>query len=228
MCTTKVWQNNPVDPKLDIGQEAYLRSAGDAFIVEILGIAKDTIWISFPDTAPPKLGAGVDLELHGDEGFVRYHTRVAVNSTGASTGLMLERRESAEYMKHRKNFRVSVTLPVWLIPAEGPEKTKGRMIDLSAEGTRIESEATLNVGEFLAIQVSLPGQPVVEIDARIVYLNKRRKKDFPCYGIQFMEISKRARRSLTEFLAQEIAAHYPKELRALYPRNVMKRRKSPR
>lgn len=213
-----------VSEHLKKGREAFLRIGDQVYLSEILGAAKKQIWVSFPDTDPPSTGDGVTLEVHEEDGFVRYHTHVAATADPTS-GLTLERAQTSGLLKHRQSFRVPYTVEIGVESEIPAAISKARLIDISEQGARVESEAKWEVGEPLTLQISLQQMPALPFPARIVYANPPMNLGGkPQYGFRFSELPSDSRRMLTEFLAKEIAERYPDELRAMYPRSKRRKR----
>lgn len=206
-------------PTIRVGCECQLRVEKCLHIVEILGLGKNTIWVSFPNGDLPKPGTGVELELHDDAGFVRYYTRVTQSNSMPGGGVMLERAETASYMKRRREWRVPTDIPAKLKVIDDPTTYPAQVVDLSSEGARIETPAVLAPGEVVGIVLKLPrGRLSHKFTAQIIYHDKKKKGKQRAYGLRFLEVSRRARRSITIFLWNRIREEYPDELRSLYPR----------
>lgn len=221
------WNRHPKDravcaqqqPTIQVGCECHLRVEKILHTVEILGLGKNTIWVSFPSNPTPKPGTGVELELHNTAGFVRYYTRVTQSNSTPGGGVMLERAETATYMKRRREWRVPTDIPAKLRVVDDPTTYPAQVVDLSSEGARIESDAVLAPGEVVGIVLKLPrGRLSHKFTAQIIYHDKKKRGKSRAYGVRFLEVSRRTRRSITIFLWKRIRKEYPDELRSLYPR----------
>lgn len=203
---------------LKIGSEAFLRAAGYVYLVEVLGVAQNAIWVSFPDTDAPAPGTGVELDIDDGETFTRYHAHVAV-SAPHSPGIMLERSETASHRKLRREFRVPYEVEVDVLHEASEAASAARLVDVSGGGLRLASAELFAVGDRLRLTIEWPLEFDYEYPVRILYARPPRifRQAYE-YGVKFADMNPEAKRALTQFLSREIARRYPDELRALYPR----------
>jgi len=202
---------------LDVGTQCYVRAMGRRFLVTVLGLSEDTLWVSFPPSDYPIAGMGVDVEVHDDQGFSCYHTRVAIGPRGTTDGMVLQRSGGVHYLRHRRSWRVPIKLAVSMDMEDG-RSFRGTLLNLSAEGALIETTAALQVGDGLTVTVALPGVTVHRINARVI------REEAPAgparllqVGLWFTDMPAEARRALTVYLWKRMRELYPAELHALYP-----------
>ncbi len=205
---------------LKVGRECVLRSGERTYVVEVLGMAKDTLWLSFPDTDPPRRGNAVQLEVHDEKGFATYRTKILVGPKLTGNGILVERLASLSYMKRRKDWRVPTDFPAWLTTARDEQRHEAVLVDLSYDGARLETREAFEPGEEVALSLKLPRRPTHRIEATVVYMTKPRRNGVRRVGLRFDSVSERGRHSLTRFLSKRIQELYPAELRALYPRST--------
>ena len=208
---------------LNVGRECVLRSGERTYVVEVMGMAKDTLWLSFPDTDPPRRGNAVLLEVHDEKGFATYRVKILVGPKLTGNGILVERLASLNYMKRRKNWRVPTDFPVWLTGSGDEQRREAVLVDLSYDGARVETREAFNTGEEVALALKLPRRPTHRFDATVVYVNKPRRSGLRRVGLRFDSVSERGRHSLTRFLSKRIQELYPAELHALYPRSMRPR-----
>ena len=202
---------------LQIGRECYLKAVGRVVVVEILGINKETILVSFPTADSIGEGTGVELVFHDADGFMTYHARVAVGPKNTSSGIMLQRSESPSHMKKRRDWRVPTDFPIWIRNQENTEKYKGVMRDLTAHGASIATDAALEAGDILDMTLKFPdGLPQI-IHVQIVYADKTKDDEAYRFGVRFIDMNKNVRETITWYLYEKIQEIYPDQLRALYP-----------
>ena len=208
---------------LKVGRECVLRSGERTYVVEVLGMARDTLWLSFPDTDPPRRGNAVRLEVHDEIGFATYRAKILVGPKLTGNGILVERLASLNYMKRRKNWRVPTDFPAWLTASGDEQRHEAVVVDLSYEGARVETCEAFEPGGKVALALKLPRRSTHRFDATIVYVNKPRRNGLRRVGLRFDSVSERGRHSLTRFLSKRIQELYPAELRALYPRSMRPR-----
>ena len=204
---------------LQVGKECYLRHGERVFAVEVLGMAKYTVWLSFPDVDAPRRGSAVRIEVHDGDGFASYHARMCVGPKQTGNGVLIERRASVVYMKHRKNWRVPVDLPTWIKSLGGEERHEGRILDLCDDGAKLTTKAKFDVGEEVRIVLQLPRAPSHRVVVTVIYCADEKRDGTRSYGLRFDEISDRGRHTLTRFLSKRIQDIYPNDIRVMYPRS---------
>ena len=210
----------PLQSPLQVGRECYLRALGRVLIVEILGVYGDTVWISSPSADTLDVGTGVELEFQLDEGFVRYHARVAVDASHPADGIVLERCETASFRPERRDWRVPTDFAVWVRRPGSKEKLKGRLLDLTENGASVATSAPFDAGDVLELIFQLPEYAAHQLVAQIVYSDKTASNEVNRFGLRFVEVRNRARNAITWYLYDRIHELYPEELRDLYPRSA--------
>ncbi len=209
----------------EVGNTCYLRVMDRRYLSEIRGVAKDTVWVSFPGANYPIEGMGVELEFHAFDGFVRYHTRVAIGPKKKGDGIVLQRTEAATRLKHRRSWRVPVSLPARIQSGDDVSVQRGRILDLSSEGALLQAMAGIGVGSPIAVDFALPGKPRLLVRAMVIHSGEAKKAGQRCYGLRFTEIPPEARDSLTWFLWGKIKRIYSAEIRELYPRRARRKKR---
>jgi hypothetical protein len=192
------------------------------FLVEILGVERNQIWVTFPGVCYPLAGMGGRLEFHHDTGFIAYNVQVLHYAEHPASGIILERSESADQRTHRTSWRVPTNIEVVFRTPHSPEHFTAVMEDLSAEGAQLRAHAVLPVRTVLELGVALDrehGQQVIE--ARICYAHEEAGPRNPGalrYGVRFTNMPPATRRLLTLFLYHHVRKLYPRDVAAMYPR----------
>lgn len=202
---------------------------GKEFLVEILGIARENIWISYPSTEVLCVGTGVDLEFPADDGLIGYHARVAVVPTDPSKGIMLERCETAAHRTERRDWRVPTDLDAKIRQRGTTDSAEARMLDLTDSGTLITTTAPFKAGDMVEVVFQLPDFAAHRVTAQVVYSNRTDASGINQFGLRFVEMNHGARGAITWFLYEKIQDLYPETLRDMYPpRSVTKTQKRAR
>ncbi|MEK7792887.1 MAG: PilZ domain-containing protein [Candidatus Hydrogenedentota bacterium] len=207
-----------------VGIESVLREGSSCFVrvgyarhrVVIRGVAKDSIWISWPDAELPSEGTGADLEFHAPSEFLCYHTRVVLPPTDTESGVVLQRSESADYLKYRRSWRVPTDLPAQLRAVEEDRIWPGRVVDLSADGALVNTDAEIGDNRLFVFSMQFPGRGPNAASGRIVH--RVHDGGVVRLGVRFERLPRDTRHTLTWFLYKEIRRLYPEQLRELYPR----------
>ena len=207
------------------GNEAYLRLMGRRFLVEVLAVANDTISISFPGGNYPIEGLGVTLEFHEPNGVVSYHTQVIAGPRGEGEGMVLQRAVSVTRMQHRRAWRVPVNVKMSLRKRGQRLPRKVLVIDISAEGVLIETNAPLAFEDLTDLRLTLPKLPVHVVAARVVRLEPAdpARKQGPRFALLFVDVAPETRRLLTYYVWSQLRRRHPDEMMARFP-GVSKRK----
>lgn len=204
---------------LSIGRACVLRAGDIAYDVEIVAVAEDTIGVRTDAVFTLEEGSGVDLELPDYEGTAYYHTRVVVVPSQPGDGIILQRCEAANYLKHRRSWRVPTDFRLQMAPASGIPNRDGTMLNVSSEGALVSAGPGFIVGDECRITVTLQGQQTCVLHGHIIHVGDEPSKDNRWeYGVRFGQMPHRSRQALTWFLYDRIRKIYGNELRAMYPR----------
>ncbi|MBX3180982.1 MAG: PilZ domain-containing protein [Candidatus Hydrogenedentes bacterium] len=211
----------PANP-IHTGNTAFLFMMDQRFLVQIRGVDRIQIWVSFPGVNYPVPGLGGRLEFHHDRGFVAYNVQVLRYADRPEDGLILERSESAERRTHRSAWRVPTEIPVRFRTLDAPDPRAAVMEDLSADGCQLRADALLAVRTPIELRFALDRQHGELVsEGRICYVQEETSLRAPAslrYGVRFTSMSGETRRLLTLFLYHHVRRLYPKEVAAMYPR----------
>lgn len=206
----------PAQDALRAGNTALLKVTNRRFLVTVLDLAKETIWVSFPGADYLVEGMGVELEFHDRDGFLRYYSRVVIPPKNVGDGVVLQRVETAQVIRHRRTWRVPTHLPVHLRDPVDNRQWSGRLVDLSAEGGLALTHAAVEAaGAELEAAVEFPEHGLVRLLAKVIHTTPADR--LYRVGLYFTKISKTNRDRLTAYLYPRIREHFQAELRELYP-----------
>ena len=218
--------SRPSQSPLQVGRECYLHAMGRELLVEILGIARQNIWVSYPSADVLCVGTGLDLTIPTDAGGMAFHARVAVVPSEPAKGIMIERCETAEHRTERRDWRVPTDLSVEVRSPKATEGKAARMLDLTDAGALLTTAARFSAGDMVEMRFQLPDNAPHRVLAQVVYSNKTGAKDCNKFGLRFIQMNRAARSTITWFLYERIQDLYPDVLRDMYPvRNVVKARR---
>ncbi len=207
---------------LQIGKTAYLSLGENRFLVEIRGLDRNMIWVTFPGANYPIAGVGGRLEFHSETGFLAYNVQVLRYADRPGEGIILERSESADQRTRRTSWRIPTEINVMFRTPNSEELFDAVMEDLSADGCQVRANPVLSVRTPVELTFALDrqhGNQVVE--ARVCYVQDESDLQSPKglrYGMRFTRIPPENRRLLTLFLYHHVRRLYPKDVAAMYPR----------
>lgn len=203
---------------LAAGTEAVLCINGQRYLVEILGIAEDAIWTTFPDGESPAEGTGVVLTVPGPEGSLYYHTRVGLRPGIDRAGVVLRRSEASTHLKYRRSWRVHVSLPAELSAVKRPLEGSAVITDLSLTGGMATTRTPFEIGELVTVELKLNGGEPVRFGTRVIHYGPCDDEKGLCRaGFRFVKMSSPTRWALTQYLYRIIREQYAQQLREMYP-----------
>ena len=213
-------QSTPISP-LAAGVEAVLCFNGQRYLVEILGTAEDAIWTTFPEGDAPAEGTGVALTVPGPDGPLYYHTRVGLRPGVGRAGVVLRRTEAATHLKHRRSWRVQVSLPAELSAVKRPLEGSAEITDLSLTGGMATTRIPFEIGELVTVEFKLNGGEPLRAGARVIHYGPCDDDKGLCRaGLRFVKMKPSTRWALTQYLYRIIRDQYAPQLREMYPIGV--------
>lgn len=205
-----------------IGNKGYLCLMENRFLVEILGVDHNQIWVSFPGINYPIAGAGGRLEFHSESGYLAYNVQVLRYADRPGQGIILDRSESADQRTHRTTWRIPTDIAMVFRTPESSQTFPAVMEDLSADGCQMRAEPLLSVRTPVELTFALDRQHGTQVlEARVCYVQDTTGLQSPeglRYGLRFTRVPPATKRLLTLFLYHHVRRLYPTEVAAMYPR----------
>jgi c-di-GMP-binding flagellar brake protein YcgR len=201
---------------LQKGNSCLLTAMGQHFLVEVLDIGQERVRVSFPGSDYPVQGMMVDLEFHDKSGFNRYRAEIIAGPQETEDeGIVLSLPRAASRSQHRDSCRVPTDLTVQLKSAERPRWFTGSLLNISAGGALVETEATFGIGATAQLMLSLPGEPNRELVTEVVHVNdaveKRRDDERHVVGLRFVSPDRTVAESLTRYIWKRLRDLYAEE-----------------
>lgn len=207
---------------LEVGNEGYLRVLDGRYLVEVLGVEENDVWVSFPGVDYPPEGVGAHLEFYSGSGYVMYHTQVKRGPKREGDGVVLERSETADERKHRTSWRVPTEFTVVIREIDRFKRYTAIVDNLSSGGALIRAFPEFPLRTRLELTMKLKDDTEHALESKVVFVQEAsalRKGPSLEYGLSFTEVPPGAKRAITEFLYKRIRELYPKDVQGLYPRN---------
>jgi c-di-GMP-binding flagellar brake protein YcgR len=200
------------EAKLCKDSECLLNVAGRHFLVKILEVTVETVRVSFPARDYPVEGMRAYLEFHDDDGFYYYASQVLKGPTAKGDGLVLYRLSGLKRSMHRGSFRVPTDLTVQVRDQVHARKYNAALLNISAGGALIQTEAPFDFSTTIELTLSLPGEPTHMILSQVVHTSAGTAKGAPCahhFGVRFVNIDRDAEQSVTRFVSTRLQDLYP-------------------
>ncbi len=200
---------------------------GARMAVEVLAIAGDTISVRCAGGNLPAKGMGGDLEFAGAHGIVCYHVHVISDPHDADGSLVLQRAASVTRKQRRKSWRVPMHLDTELLRENDQRPYNAMVLNLSAEGAMIETDAPLRMGEPVELCLSLQGGTLFWAVCKAVRTEGDSEGWKQRFGLLFVSMPEKGRSIMTHYLWKQLRKLYPKQVRAQFP-GISKRREMQR
>ena len=197
----------------DKGGQAYLQFGGRRIPVKIAAVSRDTVAVSMPGADYPDEGTGVDLNCHDAHGVASYHMEVAVALQQEGDILILRRASSVTPTQRRRSWRVPVDGPAEVRMRDESRPAQAAMVNISAEGALIETDAALEPGDPIELCLALPERPPHAMRCRVI----RTEPDARSAALWFIGMSPAARHALTCFIWRRLQELQPEKTAALFP-----------
>jgi Tfp pilus assembly protein PilZ len=200
------------EAKLCKGNECLLNVAGRHFLVKILEVTVETVRVSFPARDYPVEGMCAYLEFHDDDGFYYHSSQVLKGPSAKGDGLALHRLSELKRSTHRRSFRVPTDLTVQVRDRAHVRKYNAALLNVSAGGALIQTEALFDFSTTIELTLSLPGEPTHLILSQVVHTSAGTAKAAPGvhhFGVRFVNIDPDAEQSITRFVWKRLQDIYP-------------------
>jgi hypothetical protein len=202
------------DLRLQVGQNFLLNVVDEHFLVRITEIADGAIRVSFPGKDYPVEGMRVYLEFHDEAGFDCYPTRVLEGPRPDRDSILLEWPVASRRIQHRTAVRIPTDLTVQVRDQVHVRKYDAAVLNLSAGGALIRSDAPFDFSTTVEVTLSLPGEPAYTAVGQVVHvarpaeLDRHHPGEF-LYGLRFISPDPSFERSIGRYVTQRLRQMYP-------------------
>jgi len=185
------------------GNRCLVSLMGRHFMVEVVEVEKDTISVTFPGCDYPPDGVFVHLEFHDPEGFTHYHTEVVRGPQSREDLLVLSKPGEPKRNVHRDTFRVPTDLTVQVRDQVHVRKYDALLLDISAGGCLLQTDAPFDFDTSIEITLSLPGEATHTILGQIIHIAETGSRhDGPSrvFGVKFVGVPSDAASSIGRYV----------------------------
>lgn len=200
--------------ELQRGRECFLNVTGRHFHVTILEVGADTVRVSFSGKDYPIEGMEAILEFHDDSGFTAYSTRVIEGPGQKGEGLRLKCLADGKRNVHRDCFRAPTDLTVQVKEQVHVRKFDAALVNLSAGGALLQTEAEFDFSTVVEITMSLPGEPSCVVLGQVVHVAeapKRYNAPSHFYGIRFLNLEPEVQDGINRYIWNRLRELFPAE-----------------
>lgn len=203
---------NPVKMEMRAGSSCLLNVLGQYILVDLLEVGEDTIRVSFPAKDYPVVGMVVHLDFHDAEGFDSYEAEVLEGPARADSGLVLSRPTESRRTQHRDACRVPTDLTVQVKDQVHVRRYDASLLNLSAGGALIETDAPFDFSTTLELTLSLPGESLLRVLGQVVHISDEAKRKEPgsrLFGVRFVSLDPEARQTVSRYAWYRLRELYP-------------------
>ena len=200
--------------KHEKGRECLLKVTDRYFKVRILEVGSDTIRVSFPGKDYPVDGVGAALEFHDDEGFTYYSTQVVEGPTHKGAGVVLRKQTDPKRSLHRDCFRAPTDLTVRVKERDHARQYDAALVNLSAGGALIQTDAPFDFSTAVDLTLSLPGEAMHTVSGHVVHVADAEERCGTArryFGIRFTGVPTDVERTITRYMWSVLREMYPPE-----------------
>ncbi len=203
-----------VNEQIRPGSQCLLLLMGQRFLVSVISVKADAIRVTFPMSDFPVSGMHVEIEVHDESGYTSYELEVLEAPTEVGGGLLLGRPSGMARNRHRSSLRVSAEFPVYLKGHVHPRRHTAQVVNLSAGGMLLRTEADLSVNDVLDVNFALPGErELQELVAEVVHCSGVASTNGEHYlGIRFVSPEPATVRALRNYVWRRLRELHPQGL----------------
>ena len=199
---------------LSVGTQCMLHVTGRHFLVRVVDVDNDLVRLTFPGKDYPIEGMRGEIQLHDEEGFFYYPVVVVEGPMLKGSGIRVRKMGGLKRSRHREACRVPTDLTVQVKDEAHVRLYNALLLNVSAGGAFIQTDAPFDYSTTAEITISLPGEPTHGIRCRIVDVlpacETARSTD-KRFCVRFLDIDPDAEKSITRYVWERLHQMYPTE-----------------
>lgn len=200
--------------QLSVGVECLLNVTGRHFLVKVLETENDVIRVSFPGKDYPIEGMRGEVEFHDGEGFFFYPIEVVNGPMHKGSGIAFRCIDGLKRNKHRDACRVPTDLTVQVRDESHARRYNADLINISAGGAFIRTEAPFDFSTVVELALSLPGEASHSLRCQVVDLLPGVENARPAgsrYCLRFVDPDAEAERCITQYVWERLRHLFPSQ-----------------
>ena len=198
--------------KIEKGAECLLNFVGRHFKSRILEVGPETFRVTFPGRDYPVPGLNIVLEFHDDLGFYYMPTLVVEGPQNQPGGITLRKAAEVKRSTHRDSFRVPTDLTVRVRDHIHVRRYDAALVNISAGGALLRSDAPWDFSSTLEITLSLPGEPLYTLLGQVMHIatcTRCGQQPERVFGVKFIGIDPEIERAVTRYIFTRLPELYP-------------------
>jgi len=181
------------------------------FLVDILEVQPTSVRVSFPGMDYPVEGMNADMEFHDKYGVNAYETTVLEGPRSGVEGIRLAYPRRKKRERHRDWCRVPTDLTVQVKDQIHFRRYDAALINLSAGGALIRTDAPFDLDTTIEMFISLPGEPMHRVLGRVVHINRPESdanQGSIAIGIEFVSPDRKVVESIVKYIWRRLREMY--------------------
>ena len=204
---------SPSPTHFEEGNHALLVLMGQRYAVTILNVHPDSVRVTFPVRDFPIEGMYVNIEFHDELGYSTYESEVLDAPKGPGDGLLVRRPTEGQRTHHRASWRVAADIRVEIKGHVHPRRYDAPVINISAGGMLVRSDAPLNLNDNVDLSFDLPGEGPKTVLAEVMHVSvpEGSQGGVPLLGLKFVSPEPALVASITKYIWRRLRQMHPKQ-----------------
>lgn len=197
--------------KIEKGAECLLNFVGRHFKSRILEVGPDTFRVAFPGRDYPVPGLNIVLEFHDDLGFYYMPTSVVEGPHVKPGGITVRKVADVKRSTHRDSFRVTTDLTVRVRDHIHVRRYDAALVNISAGGALLRSDAPWEFDSTLEITLSLPGEQLYTLLGQVIHVAtcpRSGQQLERMFGVKFIGVDPEIERAVTSYIFARLPELY--------------------
>ena len=197
------------------GNRCLVIITGQRFLVGIQSVQEDTVRLSYPAADFPVAGMLLEIEFHDDLGYARFESEILATPENVGDGLLI--RLPTEYSRttQRGAWRIPTDFNVILKSHVHPRRYEVPVVNLSAGGMLLQTNADAELNDTVELKFHLPGEAAPqEMLGTIVHVHQPDNKagGETMVGINFINPEPQHRKALSRYVWRRLREIHPDDL----------------
>ncbi|MCX5772109.1 MAG: PilZ domain-containing protein [Candidatus Hydrogenedentes bacterium] len=197
--------------KIEKGCECLLNFVGRHFKSRILEVGPEMMRVTFPGKDYPVPGLNIVLEFHDDLGFYYMPAIVVEGPQKQPGGITVKKAAEVKRSTHRDSFRVPTDLTARVRDHIHVRRYDAALVNISAGGALLRSDAPWDFNSTLEITLSLPGEPLYTLLGQVMHIAtgaRAGQQPERVFGVKFIGIDPEIERAIVSYIFTRLPEIY--------------------
>jgi len=191
------------------GAQCLLRVMDQQFWVRVTEVGEEAVRVSFPGHDYPLEGMTVELEVHEEDGYRIFKTRMTGRGANFDEGIILAFPMKQQQRVHRTTARVETNLPIEIKDTASTRKYSGVLTNLSQSGGQFITEGPFDFDSTIELALNLPGEPTHTLLGQVRHVDAERGSGQRTIGIRFISPDAESTAAVERYIVRLLREQYP-------------------